>query len=146
MNVLQVNPDGSRERRAIPDDWARSYDVPVRERFLVNIEEPLPADKPLFKTLRYRNTGLETSGLTVFLTDAHQLDVARIESAFPTHEPRTSAETTLRNEMIEFIQQQRIDRKDVLSERLVDIPNPHGEPRDLIYSIRMEWVTLKAVS
>ena len=147
MNVLQINPDGTRERRVIPDERGRSFDVPVRQPMRLSVDEAADPTKPVsFKTLRYRNSGLETSGLVVFLTDAHQLDVARVERAFPVETPRTSAETSLRNTMIEFIQEHRIDRKDVLSERLFDIPNPRLEPNYLVYSMRLEWVTLKAVS
>lgn len=145
MNILQVNPDGSRERRAIPDEWTHSYDVPVREPFHAFREQRDDLSRVAIKTLRYRNSGLEVDGrYVVFLTDAHQLDLARIEMSFPVMEPRSSAETHLRNEMIEFIRSNGIDRRDVLAERFVDIDNPHGEPKELIYSLRIEWPTLKA--
>ena len=148
MNVLQVNPDGTRERKAIPDEWSRSYRVPIVPKMTLAVGRPDDdVSRVVIKTLDYRNTGLETDGhLTVFITDAHQLDVARIEMSFMAREPRTSAETLLRNEMIEFIQNAGIDRKDILAERICDIPNPRLEPLDLMYSLRMEWVTLKSRS
>ena len=147
MNVLQINPDGTRERRAIPGEWARGYKVPVAPSMLLWRDDRNPTEPAPIRVREYRNTGLETDGhLTVFVTDTHQLDVARIEMSFASREPRLSAETGLRNEMIEFIQRSGIDRKDVLAESVVVIPNPRHEPTDLMYSLRMEWVTLKSVS
>lgn len=144
MNVLQIAPDGTRERRAIPDEWARGYRVPVYAPMNVNWHgDP---SKSNVATLEYRNTGCDTDGLTVFLTKAHHLDVAFVEMSFPTREPRASAETHLRNDMISFIEKSGIDRKDVFAERISDIPNPNDAPSTLLYSLRMEWVTLKPVS
>ncbi len=148
MNVLQIAPDGTRERRVIEDGWAHGYRVPILPKMSLAVGRPDDdVSRAVVKTLDYRNTGLQTDGhLTVFVTDAHQLDVARIEMSFMSREPRTSSETHLRNEMIEFIQNAGIDRKDILAERIYDIPNPRLEPLDLMYSLRMEWVTLKSRS
>jgi hypothetical protein len=82
MNILQIDPDGSKQMRAIPPDWGRSFRVPIL-RPMRALFSPDAPDRIDHEVREYARKGTLLNGMPVYVTNAHDVRVAEVKWICP---------------------------------------------------------------